>query len=49
MLMQSKVSMHVETVVLLSWKGVDDFMYVDYAPDHHVIQGGKATYKVSGK
>ena len=20
-------------------------MYVDYAPDHHVIQGGKATYK----
>jgi len=45
MLMQSKVSMHVETVVLLSWKGVDDFMYVDYAPDHHVIQGGKATYK----
>ena len=36
---------HVETVVLLSWKGIDDFMYVDYAPDHHVIQGGKATYK----
>lgn len=35
----------VETVVLLSWKGIDDFMYVDYAPDHHVIQGGKATYK----
>ena len=38
-------TVHVETVVLLSWKGVDDFMYVDYAPDHHVIQGGKATYK----
>ena len=36
---------HVETVVLLSWKSVDDFMYVDYAPDHHVIQGGKASYK----
>ena len=36
---------HVETIVLLSWKGIDDFMYVDYAPDHHVIQGGKATYK----
>ncbi len=38
-------TVHVETVVLLSWKGIDDFMYVDYAPDHHVIQGGKATYK----
>ena len=36
---------NVETVVLLSWKGIDDFMYVDYAPDHHVIQGGKASYK----
>ena len=36
---------HVETVVLLSWKSVDDFMYVDYAQDHHVIQGGKASYK----
>lgn len=36
---------NVETVVLLSWKGIDDFMYVDYAPEHHVIQGGKATYK----
>ena len=35
----------VETVVLLSWKSVDDFMYVDYAQDHHVIQGGKASYK----
>ena len=34
-----------ETVVLLSWKSVDDFMYVDYAPDYHVIQGGKASYK----
>lgn len=38
-------TVHVETVVLLGWKGVDDYMYVDYAPDHHVIQGGKATYK----
>lgn len=36
---------NVETVVLLSWKSVDDFMYVDYARDHHVIQGGKASYK----
>lgn len=36
---------NVETVVLLSWKSVDDFMYVDYAQDHHVIQGGKASYK----
>ena len=36
---------HVETVVLLGWKGIDDYMYVNYAPDHHVIQGGKATYK----
>lgn len=36
---------HVETVVLLGWKDVDDYMYVDYAPDHHVIQGGKATYR----
>ena len=35
---------NVETVVLLSWKSVDDFMYVDYAQDHHVIQGGKASY-----
>ena len=35
----------VETVGLLGWKGVDDYMYVDYAPDHHVIQGGKATYR----
>ena len=26
MLMRSKVSMHVETVVLLGWKGVDDYM-----------------------
>ena len=36
---------HVETVVLLGWKGVDDYMYVDYAPDHHIVQGGRATYK----
>ena len=35
----------VETVVLLGWKGVDDYMYVDYAPEHHVLQGGRATYR----
>ena len=45
MLMRERLMTHVETVVLLGWKDVDDYMYVDYAPDHHVIQGGKATYR----
>ena len=36
----------VETVVLLGWKNPDtEYMYVDYEPDHHIVEGGKATYK----
>lgn len=36
---------HVETVVLLGWKDVDEYMYVDYEPDHHIVEQGKATYR----
>ena len=35
----------VETVVLLGWKDVDEYMYVDYEPDHHIVEQGKATYR----
>ena len=34
-----------ETVVLLGWKDVDEYMYVDYEPDHHIVEQGKATYR----
>ena len=36
---------HVETCVLLGLKDVDDYMYIDYEPDHHIVDGGKATYR----
>ncbi len=34
-----------ETCVLLGLKDVDDYMYIDYEPDHHIVDGGKATYR----
>ena len=36
---------HVETCVLLGWKDVDEYMYVDYEPENHIIEQGKATYR----
>ena len=42
---QTVVTTHVETVVLLGWKDVDEYMYVDYEPDHHIVEQGKATYR----
>ena len=37
---------HVETVcLLLGLKDVDEYMYIDYEPDHHIIEQGKATYR----
>ena len=35
----------VETVVLLGWKDVDEYIYIDYKPDHHNATRGKATYR----
>lgn len=36
----------METVVLLGWNGSrDDYMYIDYKPDHSVVEHGKATYR----
>ena len=35
----------VETVVLLGWKDVDEYMYVDYEPEHHIVEQGKAKYR----
>ena len=35
----------VETVVLLGWKDADEYIYIDYEPDHHNTTRGKATYK----
>ena len=26
-------------------KDVDEYMYIDYEPDHHIIEQGKATYR----
>ena len=33
----------VETVVLLGLKDVDEYMYTDYEPEHHIVEQGKAT------
>ncbi|MCR5282701.1 MAG: 23S rRNA (uracil(1939)-C(5))-methyltransferase RlmD [Lachnospiraceae bacterium] len=38
-------TVHVETVVLLGWKDVDEYIYIDYAPDHRNTTRGKATYR----
>lgn len=38
-------STHVETVVLLGWKDVDEYIYIDYAPEHGNTTRGKATYR----
>ena len=38
-------TVHVETVVLLGWKGVDEYVHFDYAPEHHVLQRGRVTYR----
>ena len=35
----------VETVVLLGWKDVDEYIYIDYQPDHHQKKRGRATYQ----
>lgn len=35
----------IETVALLGWKDVDEYMYADYEPDHHIVEQGKATYR----
>ena len=35
---------HVETCVLLGLKDVDEYIYIDYEPDHH-IKRGRATYR----
>ena len=35
----------VETVVLLGWKDVDEYIYIDYAPEHRNTTHGKATYR----
>ncbi len=38
-------TLHVETVVLLGWKNIDEYIYFDYEPDHHIKTRGKATYR----
>ena len=39
-------TVHVETVVLLGWKGEkQDYMYFDYEADHHIPRDGKASYR----
>lgn len=35
----------METVVLLGWKDVEEYMYIDYEPEHHIVEQGKATYR----
>ena len=40
-----RVPSHVETVVLLGWKDVDEYIYIDYEPDHHQKKRGRATYQ----
>ena len=35
----------VETCVLLGLKDVDEYIYIDYEPDHHQIKRGRATYR----
>ena len=47
MLMQSKVSMHVETVVLLSQRKADDYVKVELELDERDVTSAesKATYK----
>ncbi len=47
MLMQSKVSMHVETVVLLSQRKADDYVEVELELDELDVTSAesKATYK----
>ena len=37
--------MNDETVVLLGWKGVDEYAYIDYRPEHALKERGRATYK----
>ena len=36
---------HIETCVLLGLKDVDEYIYIDYEPDHHQIKRGRATYR----
>ena len=36
---------HVETCVLLGLKDVDEYIYIDYEPDHHQKKRGRATYQ----
>lgn len=38
-------SLNDETVVLLGWKGVDEYAYIDYRPEHALKERGRATYK----
>ena len=38
-------TVHVETCVLLGLKDVDEYIYIDYEPDHHQIKRGRATYR----
>lgn len=35
----------VETVALLGWKEPDEYIYIDYEPDHHANKHGRATYQ----